>query len=312
MRDLRIIAFFALIIVLVSFIPLLRAQEDFNLFNEAMELRIQQEWDKALEKYQSLKQRHPDSKYIDDTEFWSAYILEEQGKETDAFNAYQAMKQKHPSSPWADDATMHQIGLAEKFVKQGQDSYKGFLTEELKSPHKNVKYQAALSLGKLGDNRAIPVLKEMSNNGDRDMRSVGNSILQKFEQPKQQDRPRLRPLPDRSPDNQVDKKNETIKKPPRYEPQKQRQAPIRKPDPKVVKPTPKRQPQRSTPPQQSSSKKKNVTKQPSSIASQKQRQTPARKPDTKVVKPIPKQQPQRSAPPKTSSPKKKGKIGLQF
>lgn len=257
MRNLRIVFFLALIIELLIFVPLLKAQEDFNLFNEAMELRIQREWDKALQRYESLKQKYPDSKYVDDAEFWSAYILEEQGKETDAFMAYQAMKQKHPDSPWSDDATIHQIGLAEKFVKQGQDNYRGFLTNELESPLKNVKYQAALSLGKLGDERAIPVLKEMSNNGDKDMRSVGNSILQKFDQPRpQQDRPQLKPIPITPPKGRTNKKDDAIKKQSRIEPQKQYQPPARKPDVKINRPTPKRQPQRSTPPKTTSSKKR--------------------------------------------------------
>lgn len=257
MRDLRIVTFFTLIILLVAFVPLLIAQEDFNLFNEAMELRIQREWDKALEKYESLKQKYPDSKYIDDAEFWSAYILKEQGKESDAFNAYQAMRQKYPDSPWADDATMHQIGLAEKFVKQGQDSYRNFLTNQLDSPHKNVKYQAALSLGKLGDKRAIPVLKEMSNNGDKDMRSVGNSLLQNIDDPRQQDRAKLKPLPLRLPKNKNDKKSDAIKKPPKVEPPKQHQAATQKPSNQRIQPTtPKRQPQRSTPPKTTNPKKK--------------------------------------------------------
>ena len=256
MRNLRIVTFFALIILLVAFVPLLRAQEDFNLFNEAMELRIQREWDKALEKYESLKQKYPNSKYVDDAEFWSAYILKAQGKDSDAFKSYQAMKQKHPNSPWADDATMHQIGLAEKFVKQGQDSYRDFLKNQLKSPHKNVKYQAALSLGKLGDKRAIPVLKEMSNNGDKDMRSVGNSLLQSIDDRRRQNRTQLKPFPIRPPKNKTDKKKSEIKKPPRFEPQKQRQTPTRKPSKKSIRPTPKRQPQRSTPPKKTSPKKK--------------------------------------------------------
>lgn len=257
MRNWRTISLLALAMVLVALVPLLRAQEDFNLFNEAMELRIQREWDKALQRYESLKQKYPESKYVDDAEFWSAYILEEQGKETEAFQSYQAMKQKYPDSPWADDATIHQIGLAEKFVKQGQDSYKGFLTNELGSPYKNVKYQAALSLGKLGDERAIPVLKEMSNNGDKDMRSVGNAILQKFDQPKQQqDRPRLEPMPIPPPKSRTDKKDDAIKKSPRMEPQKQHQSPAQKPEAKINRPTPRQQPQRATPPKTTSPKKK--------------------------------------------------------
>ncbi len=69
MRNLRMVTFLALIMVLVILVPLLKAQEDFTLFNEAMELRIQRDWDKALQRYESLKQKYPDSKYVDDAEF---------------------------------------------------------------------------------------------------------------------------------------------------------------------------------------------------------------------------------------------------
>lgn len=253
MRSLKAVIFLSSVLVLAT--TNLIAQEDFTLFNEAMELRIQREWEKALEKYDLLKLNYPDSKYVDDVEFWSAYILEEQGKESEAFTAYEEMKNKHPQSPWVDDATRHQIGLAEKFVKQGQEGYKEFLTKNLDSPYKNVKYQAALSLGKLGDQRAIPVLKEMSNNGDKDMRSVGNSLLQKFDHPNQQDRRELKPMPIPSPKTSTDKKDDVIQKPPSFEPQKQRQTPGQKPDIKIIRPAPKQQPQRSTPPKTTSPKK---------------------------------------------------------
>jgi len=258
MRNLKILIFLSSVLVLLT--TSLTAQEDFKLFNEAMELRIQREWDKALEKYELLKLNYPNSKYVDDVEFWSAYILEEQGKESQAFTAYEEMKNKFPNSPWVDDATRHQIGLAEKFVKQGQVRYKEFLTQNLDSPNKNVKYQAALSLGKLGDNRAIPVLKEMSNNGDKDMRSMGNSLLQKFEHREQQERPQFKPMPTIPPRAGTNKKDNVIKKPSRLEPQKQRQTPTQKPDRKIIRPTPKQQPQRSTPPKTTSKPKKGKIK----------------------------------------------------
>lgn len=256
MRHLKIVAFLSTILVEVSLTTRLVAQEDFKLFNEAMELRIQREWDKALEKYESLKLNYPDSKYVDDAEFWSAYIVEEQGKGSEAFKAYEQMKNKHPESPWVDDATRHQIGLAEKFVKQGQESYKDFLMKSLDSPNKNVKYQAALSLGKLGDQRAIPVLKEMSNNGDKDMRSFGNSLLQKFERPGRQDRPPLKPMPIPPPKNRTGKKDDKINQPPKMEMQEQRRVPAAKPGIKRMKPPPKQQPSRSTPPKKTRNPKK--------------------------------------------------------
>ncbi|UCE05723.1 MAG: tetratricopeptide repeat protein [bacterium] len=258
MRNLKTVTFLLFVLSLILWTPKLKAQEqeDFKIFNEAMELRIQREWDKALEKYEALKLKYPNSKYVDDAEFWSAYILEEQGKENGAFMAYQQMKNKYPNSPWADDATMHQISLAEKFVKQGQKGYKKFLTDNINSPHKNIKYQAALSLGKLGDKRAIPVLREMSNNGDKDMRSVGNSLLRKFERRPIQDRSQPRPMPNIPPKNRTDKKGDVIKQSHRVKPQIQKRTPTRKPDVKVTRPTPKRQPQRSTRPKTTAPKKK--------------------------------------------------------
>lgn len=258
MRGIKIVIFLSCVLVFSTMTSI--AQEDFKLFNEAMELRIQREWDQALQKYDSLKLKYPESKYIDDVEFWSAYILEEQGKESEAFTAYEEMKNKHPQSPWVDDATRHQIGLAEKFVKQGQESYKEFLTKNLDSPYKNVKYQAALSLGKLGDQRAIPVLKEMSNNGDKDMRSVGNSLLQKFDHPDQRARPELKPMPIQPPKNRTDKKDDVIKKPSRFEPQNKQQTPTRKPDNKTIRPIPRKQPQRSTIPKSTPPKTTNPKK----------------------------------------------------
>jgi tetratricopeptide (TPR) repeat protein len=253
MSQLKIVVFLSTTLVVVSLATRLIAQEDFKLFNEAMELRIQREWDKALEKYKSLKLNYPDSKYADDAEFWSAYIFEEQSKESEAFKSYEQMKNKYPESPWVDDATRHQIGLAEKFVRQGQEGYKDFLTKNLDSPNKNVKYQAALSLGKLGDQRAIPVLKEMSNNGDKDMRSFGNSLLQKFEPQGQQNRPPLKPMTIQPPNNRRGKKDDGIKQAPKMETRKQRQVPTTKP---MVRPTPGKQPSRSTPPKKTSNPKK--------------------------------------------------------
>jgi tetratricopeptide (TPR) repeat protein len=244
MSHFKTIIFFSTILIMVSSTTHLIAQEDFKLFNEAMELRIQREWDKALEKYESLQQNYPDSKYVDAADFWSAYIFEEQGKEPEAFKAYEQMKNKYPKSPWVDDATRHQIGLAEKFVRHGDNSYKDFLTKNLDSPNKNVKYQAALSLGKLGDQRAIPVLKEMSNNGDKDMRSFGNSLLQRFERPGQQNHPPLKPMTIQPRNSKSGKKDDGIKHAPNMENRKQRQTPATKPN---IRQAPKQQPSRSTP-----------------------------------------------------------------
>jgi len=235
-----IVIFFLLSLVAGSGRIQAQQREDFKIFNDALELRIQGKWDQALKKYQLLKQKFPNSKYADDAEFWSAYILEEQGRESDAFRAYQQMRRRYPNSTWADDATMHQIGLAEKFVRQGKRSYQRFLMEQLRSGNKNIKYQAALSLGKLGDKRAIPVLREISNNGDKDMRSMGRSLLRKVDPAGKPVKPSLTPkIPPAG-----TKKGKLIQRSPRS------RSPISTRPPQINsrKTTPRRVPSRSTKP----------------------------------------------------------------
>ncbi|MDZ7263549.1 MAG: tetratricopeptide repeat protein [candidate division KSB1 bacterium] len=174
-----------------------QAQDDSTLFREAKTLMFQQKYDDAISRYELLKLKYPDSQYSDDSEFWSAYILEHQGKHAMAFAAFEGLIQKYPGSPWVDDALIHQIDLAEKFIRQGQNSYLSFLASNLQSPYTNVRYQAALSLGKLGDTRARPILNEMANNGDRDMRVVAKSLLQGFQQGTPAESPRIMPFPDK-------------------------------------------------------------------------------------------------------------------
>jgi len=240
---------------------LLFAQEDdFKLFNEAMDLRIQRDWDRALETYRLLKQKFPSSKYVDDAEFWSAYILEEQGKDEEAFSAYQQLKENYPTSPWSDDATLHQIGLAEKFMRQGKKNYERFLLDHLESPDKNVKYQAALSLGKLGDERAIPVLKEMANNGDRDMRFVGKALLQRFEHPEIAV-PMDEPLPlGGVPHGQLEKEQDRFKQPPEFRPERQPNRVRKQPAPRLKQPAGKLQPSRPLTPKTIEPTRKSRTK----------------------------------------------------
>ncbi len=227
------------------------AQQDSTLFFEAKTLMFQQKYQDALNLYEMLKMKYPDSKYSDDSEFWSAYILEQQGKNTFAFNAYQDLTQKYPSSPWTDDALVHQIGLAEKFVREGQESYINFLNEKLESPFKNVRYQAALSLGKFQDQRAVPALNEMSNNGDRDMRSIAKSLLKSYPAQTPESQRQQKPTSIRPPKSKTNPKDDAIKTP-RPQPQKERQTkPVapkvnRSQPPKQT--SPKSQPPKTSPP----------------------------------------------------------------
>jgi hypothetical protein len=187
------ILFFSVLFVSLSFAQ----QEDFDLYWKAKVLLRQREYKKAQASFDLLKTKYPTSRYIDDAGFWSAYILEKRGQDTDAFNEYKKLKDKYPLSAWVDDAEAQQIDIAEKLARRGDNRHVNFIVNKLQSPDKKTKYRAAVSLGKLRDQRALPVLKQMEKNGDKDMGSVAKSLIRNVEKKPIKVSPRFRAQPDK-------------------------------------------------------------------------------------------------------------------
>ena len=233
------IIFFTVLFVSLSFAQ----QEDFDLYWKAKVLLRQREYKKAQESFDLLKTKYPNSRYIDDAGFWSAYILEKRGQDTDAFNEYKKLKDKYPLSAWLDDAEAQQIDIAEKLARRGDNRHVNFIVNKLQSPDKKTKYRAAVSLGKLRDQRALPVLKQMEKNGDKDMGSVAKSLIRNVEKKPIKVNPRLRAKPDmKKGADDIQSKRKTIRqsgnRTPQTKPGYQRQPARSKPaSPKISRPS---------------------------------------------------------------------------
>jgi len=162
-------------------VSMLYGQNDFTLYKQARKLTIEKKWNKAIQSYNKLRDRYPESRYRDDADFWNAYILEKQGQLEDAFFTYQEVIDKHPKSAWVDDAVIHQIFLAETFVRNGKDSYAEFLKQKLDDSDVNIRNQAAISLGELGNRAALPVLRNIGRGDDVDLATVAKKLIKKIE-----------------------------------------------------------------------------------------------------------------------------------
>jgi len=151
-----------------------------KIYQGAMERCIAQKWDEALEAFRLLTENYPASQYHDDAYFWIGYCLEKKpDSKMEAFLAYDDLKQKYPESLWVDDAILHQISLAENFVRQGQAQYLDFLHSQLGNAESNIREQAAISLGKLGDKAAIPELRKLFT--DKDLGPLARSLVDEIE-----------------------------------------------------------------------------------------------------------------------------------
>ncbi len=152
------------IFLLVLTISTLQAQnkEARDLFQQAKMKCVTREWTTAVSLFEELLENHPGSKYEDDALFWIAYSLENiPDSKSQAFIAFSHLVETHPNSPWVDDAIVHQIELAEHFVMAGRENYRTFLYVELKEELSDIQFRAAIALGRIGDPRALPVLRKM-------------------------------------------------------------------------------------------------------------------------------------------------------
>jgi len=151
-----------------------------ELYLEAKMMCVEQEWIEAIDTFEEVISQYSDSRYVDDAHFWIGYCLEKiPQRQTDAFLRFDKVVNQFPKSSWADDAIIHQVTLAEQFVREGKNQYKSFLAEHLNSTIAEIRNRTALALGRLGDKRALPVLKDITK--DKDFGAVASNLVASLE-----------------------------------------------------------------------------------------------------------------------------------
>jgi len=144
-----------------------------KLYQKGLEQALAKEWNDAGQSFRQLIADYPESEYLDDAYFWVGHCLEHTaGDPGRVYDAYQDLSDRFPESSWVNNAVIQQIGLAEQLVRKGQESYHSFLLAKLQDSEPAVNAQAALALGRLGDQRAVPVLRRLTNDPENSAESL--------------------------------------------------------------------------------------------------------------------------------------------
>ena len=137
-------------------------------YQDARDLTMQQDWDRALQTFRRLAQG--DSPRADDAAFYVGFCLENMpGRTEEAFLAYRDVRSGHPDSEMADRALMRMLPLAGTLGEEDA-SYRDFLAGHLQNDEASVRREAALSLARFGDERALAGLREILREGSADMK----------------------------------------------------------------------------------------------------------------------------------------------
>jgi len=90
---------------------------DQELYNQGRSLIFEESWTKARGVFESLAKRYPDSTFLDDSLYWTAFSLYEENKPEMAYQTLRDLVAKFPDTPWNEDARALMVRCAEAALK---------------------------------------------------------------------------------------------------------------------------------------------------------------------------------------------------
>ncbi|MBI3449824.1 MAG: tetratricopeptide repeat protein [Acidobacteria bacterium] len=91
---------------------------DQELYNQGRSLIFEESWTKARTVFENLARRFPESPYLDDSLYWTAFSLLEEGRPAMGYETLRTLTRKYPESPWNEDARALMVRCAEAALKE--------------------------------------------------------------------------------------------------------------------------------------------------------------------------------------------------
>ena len=94
------------------------AGPDQETYNDGRSLIFEEQWSKARAVFDTLLRRYPNSSFVDDALYWTAFSLYQEEKPADAYQTLRSLITRYSESPWNDDARALMVRCAEGALKQ--------------------------------------------------------------------------------------------------------------------------------------------------------------------------------------------------
>ena len=155
-------------------------QDPAARYQQAKDLTMQGDWAQALQLFRNLSEG--DSPHASGATFYVGVCLENMsGRDPEAFEVFAEMRRRFPDSPMAHDALLRQVTLA-GMLGFSDLRFRDFLYEQLDSEDDQVRLQAAFSLSRLGDERAVEGMLEIWREGPEDQRMMALDQVRNFDE----------------------------------------------------------------------------------------------------------------------------------
>ena len=145
------------------------------LFFKAKEHIFKRQWDKARTQFEKYLKDFPEGRYQDEALYWLSQSLNQLSKQTEgeanilrlkkqAIHKTDELLRKFPESLWRDDALTLRLEIASQLVLSGEEEYKTYIDEAVKTQKKNeqeIKLLALHSLADMDPDYVLPIFKQV-------------------------------------------------------------------------------------------------------------------------------------------------------
>jgi len=156
-------------------ISALYQDNEMSLFFKAKEHVFKRQWGKAQTQFEKYLKKFPEGQYQDEALYWLAQSLNMLSKQAEGEKNILSLKKqaiqktdellrKFPESLWRDDGLTLRIEVASQLVLSGEEEYKTYIDEAVKTQKKNekeIKLIALLSLADMDPDYVLPIFKQV-------------------------------------------------------------------------------------------------------------------------------------------------------
>lgn len=137
-------------------------------YNEAKRLILEEKWQDARNAMISFIDKHSESKYVDDAEYWKCYAQEKLAGNAvqaleEAFTSYETFINNYPKSTWVDDAQSNMIRLGLYLADLGNEKYTIKVRQLQKDQNDEIALAALYALRNADEKTVLPALMELYN-----------------------------------------------------------------------------------------------------------------------------------------------------
>ncbi|GEM_PF-1699928 len=147
-------------------------------YQQALALNLQGNWENALPLFRQIAAGS--SEHAAEAAYYAGLCLENLSeRDAEAFQAFVDLRTRFPESPFAAHALSHQVTLAGQ-LGDNDPFYRDFLMFQIENGEQPIRYEAALSLAGLGDERASRGLLEVLREGTNDQKMLALERIPSF------------------------------------------------------------------------------------------------------------------------------------